>query len=213
MNGTTRRILPVLIGLAMALPVQAQELDLDGPPPRSAPSSPVPKSAPAPFQVSVTKTLYLPPAMYGQWNVVGTLLETNAEDFFNPVVNDIWMLERSGDAVVITNPANGASAAVSVDEVRDNQATFSRRTDTGRNRIYSESYTIAVNGDTMVGFSINRRTSYDRHGRVVKTYYGRYRMEATRIGGGRIQFKPEVQEEPSFVIEDVQPIFAPTRPR
>lgn len=196
----------------------AQQLDMDILPqhikssPRAVPSKPAPqpagqKSIPStakPLSASVSKTLYLPADMYGQWSVTGTLLETNAEAFFSPVVNDIWVLERVGDKVMISNPANGASAAVNVDHVDGNQATFHRQGPAGRNRFFQEIPTISVSGNVLTGRSVNK-IQYIKDGRMTREYYAVYGLQATRIGAARTIFKPqEAWEEPDIEIEEVQ---------
>lgn len=206
----------------------AQQLDLDilpDKPPAKKPASKSPSSAippsimdsaspeealPSmepgsgkPLSITISKTLYLPPAMYGQWSVVGNLLEANA-DFFNPTVNDIWVLQREGDQVVVENPANGAKAAINVDRVDGATAVFHRTVPAGRNKIYLENPTITVTGDNLVGHSVNR-VRYMKDGKVTREYYAVYRLQAQRISGARVQFRPEsTAGGPDIEIEDVQ---------
>jgi hypothetical protein len=156
-----------------------------------------------PLSITVTKTLYLPPAMYGQWSVVSTLMEANA-DFFNPIINEIWILKREGDDVVLENPANGAKAAVSVDRVDGNTAVFHRIVPVGKNKIYSENPTVTISDDTLTGHIVNR-VQYLKNGRVAREYYSVYRLDAKRISGARIRFRPEdATAVPEFEIESVQ---------
>ncbi len=181
-----------------------QQLDVD---PSIQPPSPSSEATPQfvskPLQVTVTKTLYLPPAMYGQWNVTGVLKETNAPEFFRSLINDIWVLERVGDQVIVSNPTNGASAAIQVDKVEGETATFFRMVTVG-NKVMYERPTITVNRDSLFGISINQFDQV-RNGRVVQSRYGKYELEAHRIGGARLQFKPEVDAgEPDIEIEEVQ---------
>src|SRR6478609_4856215 len=61
-----------------------------------------------PITVTVSKTLYLPPDMYGQWSVTGEMLDSNAPEQFSSKLSDIWILEREGDQVIVSNPATGA---------------------------------------------------------------------------------------------------------
>ena len=157
----------------------------------------------APLTATVTKTLYLPPAMYGQWNVAGTLLKTNAPDAFSPSVNDIWQLDREGDKVTVTNPANGAYATINVDMVDGEQATFHRSGTVGKHGIYQEIPTITVQGDTFSGQSLNKVQEI-KNGQVVSEIYGLYRLEATRISAGRTRFHPENdQQAPDLEIEEI----------
>jgi hypothetical protein len=156
-----------------------------------------------PLTATVTHTLYLPPAMYGQWDVTGTLIESNAPDFFSPSVSDIWLLEREGDQVTVTNPVNGANATISVDKAEGNQATFHRSGTAGKHAIYQEIPTLTVHGDTFSGQSLNKLQNI-KEGRVVSEVYGVYRLEATRISGARARFHPESEQpDPDLQIEEI----------
>jgi hypothetical protein len=157
----------------------------------------------APLKATVTRTLYLPPAMYGQWNVSGTLLETNAPNLFSPTVNDIWLLAREGDQVTVTNPVNGAYATINVDKAEGDRATFHRTGTAGKHAIFQETPTITVNGDRFSGQSFNRVQNI-RNGQVTEELYGIYHLEATRISAARIRFHPEAeQQDLDFQIEEV----------
>lgn len=155
-----------------------------------------------PLTASVSKTLYLPPAMYGQWTVTGTIKETNISDLA-PAVNDIWILQREGDAVTITNPSNGASAAINVDAVDGDTATFHRYGESEKiNRF--ETVTLTVKGDTLYGRNL-RKEEVLRKGKVVRVNYALFELRGTRISGASAVFKPEVRDAgPDIEIEDVR---------
>jgi hypothetical protein len=208
-------------------PVMAQQMDTDillspsiiqaGKNPRGKGLEPSPPKAilapetvkiPAgfkPLTASVSKSLYLPPAMYGQWTVTGTVRETNIPDLI-PVANDIWILQREGDAVTITNPTNGASAAINVDAVSGDTATFHRAGVTDRvNR--SEVVTLTVQGDTLYGRNL-RREEVIRKGKVVRVHYALFELQGTRISGASAVFRPDVLEAgPDIQIEEVRSSF------
>jgi len=160
-------------------------------------------SGEVPLTATVTHTLYLPPAMYGQWTVTGTLMETNAPDLFSPTVSDIWLLERAGNQVTVTNPVNGAFAAINVDKTEGDEATFHRSGTAGRHAIFQEIPTITVHGDRFSGQSLNKVQTI-RDGQVTHEVYGVYHLEATRISAARTRFHPEAeQQHPDFQIEEV----------
>ncbi|WP_373533268.1 hypothetical protein [Vampirovibrio sp.] len=190
-------------------PVQAARKKVLGTPSPSA-ASPNPDTVkiPAgfkPLTASVSRTLYLPPAMYGQWTVTGTVRETNIADLI-PVANDIWVLQREGDAVTITNPTNGASAAINVDAVNGDTATFHRAGVTDRvNR--SELVTLTVQGDSLYGKNL-RREEVIRKGKVVRVNYAVFELQGTRISGASAVFRPELRDAgPDIEIEDVRSGF------
>lgn len=179
----------------------AQQLDL-------APISPINGDIPqgttaaAPLSVTITKSLYLPPQMYGHWSVTGTLTETNADWFFNPVVHDIWILDRENDQVTISNPVTGATASVNVDKVDGNTATFHRMVVSKTNKVFFEMPTITVDGDRMTGTTINKYQHLN-DGRIDKSYYARYRLEAHRISPSRLKFR-DGNAPVNFEIEDIR---------
>jgi hypothetical protein len=159
-----------------------------------------------PLTVTVSKSQYLPPAMYGQWSVSSRLVDTNAPDFFAPYIHEIWILERSGEAVVLTNPANGASAAVNVDSVEGDSAVFHREVPTQNGRILlMETHQLAVNGNHIKGANLNRIVD-NRNSARPGRYYGRYVLEAERMSDSRTRFKPEeeLNPEPDIEIQDIQ---------
>lgn len=229
-----RFFLPATLGLMLiwglcgaGLPVQAQQLDLEFLHHKPAPEQPKPsdlmtplreitqsspQTAPiklptggTPLKAGISKTLYLPPAMYGQWSVTGTVLETNISNL-DPVAVDIWVLQREGDAVTVTNPANGASATVNVQAVDGNTATFHRGGQSGRVS-KTETVTLTVNGDYLYGKNL-RREEISKNGKVVKIRYALFNLQGSRISGASAVFKPEILHGgPDIEIEPVRKGF------
>lgn len=196
------------------LPAQAQQLDLDDSRPSLQPARPMPMmpvesraesvnlSPGKPLTATVSKSLYLPPEMYGQWNITGKLIETNVPNSY-PVATDIWILEREGDVVVVTNPANGASAQVNVDQVEGETATFHKVGRLG-STVKTETVTVTVNGDTLFGKNMIRDQKYAKDGSLVRDLYAVFTLQGTRIGGARTTFRPETSQGPDIEIEEPQ---------
>ncbi|MDD3593625.1 MAG: hypothetical protein PHX18_03255 [Candidatus Gastranaerophilales bacterium] len=129
----------------------------------------------------VSKLQELPKAMYGIWKVEGTLLETNTPDVYLQTTSDIWVLSQSGPIVTISNPKNGATASITINEVINNTATFSRQI-SGYNRKETEQVTITVNGDIFTGTdTIISETSSWAGSSLVMT--SKYRIKGTRQSG------------------------------
>lgn len=198
----------LLLGLWCGV-APAQELEaLPNPSPAKAQTLPAKGSSKyatsKPLSVTVTKSLFLPPEMYGHWSVSGFLEETNAPDFFNPTVHDIWILDRTEDQVILSNPATGASASVQVDKVHGNTATFHRMVTVDQKKLFYEMPTITVAGDTLSGITFNKYQRV-RNGQVVRSYFAKYRLEARRVGDSRTKFKSEEEQENlDFEVEDIQ---------
>ena len=231
MSRSGARILSVLcvwgfISFAVGAPGFAQELDLTPykPQPKSGgitpasaiPSDPepsppgqveLPLTGGTPFSATITKSLYLPPAMYGFWSVTSHLTQTDTEGYFAASTRDIWNLEQAGNEVVISNPDNGASATIHVTEVSGSHAIFHRTGVAGKGKIYSETVDIVVHNDTLNG-SMLSKLEVIKDGRVVRSVSGRYLVQAQRITEGRTKFIPpgaSGNPDPDFTIEDIKP--------
>ena len=103
----------------------------------------------------VSQVQELPVGMYGMWQVKGSLLETNNYDKFTPNSSDIWILRKDGEYVTLIHPHNGANATITITEVVDNTATFTRGVKSGNMR-EAETVTLTLlgNGDTFSGTDI-----------------------------------------------------------
>jgi hypothetical protein len=113
-------------------------------------------------------------------------------------------LQRVGDEVVLENPESGATAVVSVEQVEGNTAIFHRVASDGKNERHSENLTVSISGDSLTGQLVNR-LQHLKEGRVTRDYYSVYRLDAKRISGARIRFRPEdATAVPEFEIESVQ---------
>ena len=165
-----------------------------------------------PIKVTLTQARFLPPAMYGQWSISAVLVKSNAPGYFAPVVNDIWVLERVDDQVTVTNPANGASATVNVDEVNGNTAVFHRRVDyPERHQIFWETPKVTVDGDRLFGITDHKLDTI-KDGEVTRHLFAQYELTARRIGGERVKFGPGVpSSELNFDVEDIQEAPQPKR--
>lgn len=156
-----------------------------------------------PIKVTVSQTRYLPPEMYGQWTMMGTLLQTDAPDYYRPNLSEIWFLDKEGEQLVISNPGTGGSAVATVEKVEGKTASLSRFAPMGKNQIAQEKFKLRVDGDYLAGEGTYRVT-FMQGNRVARQTFGTYRIEATRIGKARTEFRPEAPGNPSFEIEDVQ---------
>lgn len=163
------------------------------------------KARRAPFQLKATQTRTLPPEMYGQWGVTATLLKTDIPNQLPNVVHDIWQFEESGDVVALSNPNTGAYAAIHVDQVKGNWATFHHRVviKPGR-KLLLEQPAIMVKGDRMLGKTTHTYV-YMKKGQVQKTYTAVFRIDAVRLSNSRVQFdeRPKLSDQ-DFQVDDIQ---------
>lgn len=209
--------LSILFG--MGLFANAQQLDLSDrnlkPSAHPAKSTPVKKQSVVPqaqtprseyyvgqqqpLSASVSKVRYMPAEMFGQWTLISQLLNTDDPTQYSPSMSEIWILERQGDQLIISNPSTGGQASIAVEKVEGKTAFLSRELWQDRRHTILESFTIRVNGDLLTGQSMHKIRTI-KNGQIVHETFGLYQIEAKRISQGRTQFRPGV--EPDLQIEE-----------
>ncbi len=125
----------------------------------------------------VSKVQELPQGMYGVWKVTGTLLETNSPETYLKNTNDTWLLRKDGSFVTLINPENGASATITVNEVHNDTATFTRKyVGFGQNEV--ERVTITLDGDSFHGIDViyMEKAFFGS----IKSYTARYKVSGER---------------------------------
>ena len=136
----------------------------------------------------VSQVQELPVGMYGMWQVKGTLLETNNYDKFTQTSSDIWVLRKDGDFVTLINPQNGANATITVTEVVDNTATFTRGIKSGNMR-EAETVTVTLLGDGETFSGTDVIMSQTMINGILISDVARYRVNGVKISGQTI-FRP-----------------------
>jgi len=126
----------------------------------------------------------LPSGMYGMWQVNGTLLETDKPAKYVTNSSDIWMLRKDGDFVSLINPENGATATITITEVKNNTATFIRAVSTYKAR-ESEQVTVTLDDDKNFSGTDLIQFQYVRNG-VVESDFARYKIKGSKISGQTI---------------------------
>ncbi len=160
---------------------------------------------PKPISASISKSQFLPPEMYGTWELTSKLIDTNARREIGHVTHNIWVLQRMGEQVILSNPNTGASTSIQVDNVRGTTATFHHISIPQKNLILFEMPTITVDKDRLKGITYNKSQKTNSKGAIVKSYYYQYQLEGRRIGGSRIKFKNEEEtDDLDFEVEEVQ---------
>jgi hypothetical protein len=145
------------------------------------------ESTASPFlSAGVQTTLLLPNGMYGQWQVQANLLEATDPELFPTVVNDIWLLERLGNTVRLSNPATKASATIFVETVQGNSAAFYHVSAAPGTEI-KENPHITLVQDTLLGYTLIDRNWLSRSGALKKASSARYKLVAQRLGAAPAQ--------------------------
>lgn len=129
----------------------------------------------------------LPEEIYGKWSVTSVLTQTTNSEDFKTRTSDIWIFKRFGDHIVLTNPATKASASITVDEVTDNKAVFSRATGSPSEK-ERETVQILIDGDNFVGIDTFVIEKYD-NGKLILQDVVKYKLQGNKISGQESIFK------------------------
>ena len=92
----------------------------------------------------------MPVEIYGRWAINSTLLQAQDRDEFREHTSDTWIFSRVGDGLTLTNPVTEATATISVDEVVNKTARFSRESQFSHKR-EKETVQIKIDGDRFSG--------------------------------------------------------------
>jgi len=130
---------------------------------------------------SITKSKELPQEYYGTWSVSSVVLETNDPGTYRGKGSDIWTFQKDKDVITLSNPSTGASASINVDEVKGLAATFTRVSNTGKDKEY-EQVKIAVYGDYFYGSDTIKIEHYKK-GKYLYTSIVKYDVTGKKISG------------------------------
>lgn len=142
----------------------------------------IPPSKAEVLQGGVSAMDMLPDEFYGTWAVISTRIETNNEQLFKERTSDIWILQRVGDEITLTNPTTRATATISIDEVKDNKARFSR-TSSNKYAQESESAEITINSDSFFGTDKLEMKKFSTDNKLLENNIVKYKLEGKKISG------------------------------
>lgn len=112
----------------------------------------VPSDSDAPQIItgSVSLVNNVPSGFFGTWKVVSVQVYSNNPFLFNSMSVDYWKLEKYNNNLTLTNPESGATATVTLEEVKDNTIKFIRTSDTPYEKVV-ETPEITLNGENFYG--------------------------------------------------------------
>lgn len=102
------------------------------------------------LEAQISKNQDLPPEMYGEWEVLGSLIDSTHPFMFNAQSQDFWQFQKNGEYVTLTNPNTGATSTITINSVENLTATFTRRKADG-NDVETEQCVIKLEGDFFSG--------------------------------------------------------------
>lgn len=149
----------------------------------SAPSSDYLAAKPPPvLNGSVEAIDKMPPAIYGQWAIRSTLLQAKYPDDYKSTTSDVWVFTRWNDYLTLTNPVTEATATISIDEVVNNRARFSR-TSTSPRKHERETVQITIDSERFSGTDTFVIEKY-KDGKLISQDVVKYKVQGTKVSGG-----------------------------
>lgn len=92
----------------------------------------------------------LPTGLFGSWEVASIQTYTNNAALTAPPSIDYWNIYRNGDVLTLENPKTGAKASVTLNTVKENTVTFTRKKITQSEEV-TETPTITILGENFTG--------------------------------------------------------------
>ena len=129
--------------------------------------------------ISVEKNL--PEEIYGTWAVKSTIVETNNPYLFKTKSMDLWAFDRNGKTVTLSNPMTGATGSITVNEVVDKKAKFTRE-EISDSRIETETPEVSIEGSTFSGTDV-LIIKYLKGNQIYKTDVVKYKLEGLKLSG------------------------------
>ncbi len=191
-NGFVRSIFAFFLLYATFFPVMAQEegaIDFDTPT----------------FKLNVVEKRFLPPAMYGTWDIEATVLKSTAPPWlYMPSSSEVWTLQRDNGQVTLTNVVTNATASIEVDKVENDTATFHHVANVpDRNMKILEAPTLTVKGNHLDG--VNRQQlSIIEDGKIRAVYHIDVQIKGTRLTGAQLKFRDPEDMPGTFEVAPLQ---------
>jgi hypothetical protein len=138
---------------------------------------------------TVSKIDMVPKELFGSWQVVSELEETNYPKNFKKNTADFWNLRRSGNVIELRNPMTGAIAEVYLNDVSYRDVTFYHTQKDGNYKVTDTvSIKLNVDGTTFTGENtiileqlIEEDTRY-----IIKSKKAVYKLYGKKVSGMNI---------------------------
>lgn len=128
----------------------------------------------------------VPKQFFGTWSVKSSLVSTDNPKTFATNSLDTWNLRRSGNVIELRNPVTAAVAEIYLDDVNDNEITFTHY-EKEENTTIKDSVTLLLNGNTFTGTNeiILTTVRYDEYHRrkVTEIKSAIYEIKGSKLTG------------------------------
>lgn len=151
-----------------------------------APNYQIAQNTPTVLNGSIETIDKVPRAIFGEWAIHSTLIETNNPGDYKETTSDTWIFEKWDNYLTITNPITEATATISVDEVVNNRAKFSR---TSRNprKHERETVQITIQNERFFGTDTFVIEKY-KNGKLISQDVVKYKLQGTKVSGDKNLF-------------------------
>lgn len=133
------------------------------------------------LQAGVSLSDQVPKGFFGSWKITSTISYSNNKKIFNEVTTDYWNLSKVADVITLENPQSGASASVTIEEVKGNQIKF-RHVIRNYNTKMTEMPALTLNGENFYGTDKIIIEKY-KYGQKISTDIVVYNIKAQKISG------------------------------
>lgn len=147
----------------------------------------------------VSESQYLPPELYGTWQVQGVLISTNSPYRFKAKTYDIWFLQQADDKIRLANPDTRTETYITVNAIKDNRAIFTCKTKPNRKYNQLEQVSIIVSASYFNGTSIIQIESKRKDG-FKQVEQALFQITGTKLSGPSTKIKAPPPGK--FVIEE-----------
>jgi hypothetical protein len=103
-------------------------------------------------------------------------------DDYKETTSDMWIFSRSGDYITLTNPVTEATATITVDEVVNRTARFSRQSSRS-SKHETETVQLNIGDDRFAGIDTFIIQKYKK-GKLISQDIVKYKLRGTKVSGG-----------------------------
>ena len=136
------------------------------------------------LQAGVSITDKIPKNFFGTWKITSEIRESSNKKMFNNTTIDFWNLSKLNDVITLTNPISGAEASLTIEDVQNNQITFTHTTQ-NKNAKMIETPTLTLNGENFYGTDKIIIEKF-ANGKKISEDYVIYDIKAQKIAGNSV---------------------------
>lgn|SRR5574344_667588 len=127
----------------------------------------------------------VPKAIYGAWRVTSNLASTNSPSIFKKKGVDIWNLSKDSNVLKLENPFSGASATVTITELKGNYIKF-QKIGMYDNKKLTDTVKMRINQSSFTGINELKLETIS-NGHITSSECATYNIQGEKISGESIK--------------------------